>query len=184
MPDMSFDDMNRLAEDSPIGANRLIFLPYLFGERCPYSDANARGVFFGLSGTTSKGDMVRAVMEGVAFGMKDLYGLVSGFARLDEIYITGGGAKSDIWGRIISSVLNKKLSVLNVEEGPAFGAALIASVGSGVFDSFESAKQKSLSVVKTFTPEANERYEELYKIYKKLYAANKPLFKELSLLSY
>jgi len=180
MPELSFEDMNALAEQSPAGANRLVFLPYIFGERCPYSDADARGVFFGLSGTTDKADMVRAVMEGVAFGFKDLFGLVTEFVPLNEVYITGGGAKSDIWGRIIADVLGVRLSVLNIEEGPAFGAALIAAVGSGVFANFEEAKGKALSVVKTYEPDKNNNYDKLYGVYKSLYTANKKIFGELA----
>ena len=176
----NFDDMNALAGASPPGSNKLIFLPYIFGERCPYSDANARGVFFGLSGTTDRRDIVRAVMEGVAYSMKDLYGLVSDFVPIDEIYITGGGAKSNVWGQIISDVIGVELSVLNIEEGPAFGAAIIAAVGCGMYGSFEEAKAKTLSVTKVFRPQPKSVYEKQYAIYKKLYAANKNLFAELS----
>jgi len=180
MPELGFDEMAALAAKSPAGSNNLIFLPYIFGERCPYSDADARGVFFGLSGTTDKSDIVRAVMEGVAFGLKDLCGLVSGFVPLNEVYITGGGAKSPVWGQIIADVLGVELSVLNIEEGPAFGAALIAGVGSGMFSSFEEAKNKALSVVNAYLPDNKRVYEKQYAIYKQLYAANKNIFKELS----
>ena len=179
-PELSFDDMNALAEESSPGSGGLVFLPYLFGERCPYSDADARGVLFGLSGTTDRRDIVRAVMEGVAFAMKDLFGLVSNFVSIDEIYMTGGGAKSGVWGQIMADVIGRRLYVLNIEEGPAFGAALIAAVGCGMFESFEEAKGKCLSVVKVFEPRAVAVYEKQYAIYKKLYEANKNIFRELA----
>jgi len=178
---LSMDELNELAAKAPIGSNKLIFLPYLFGERCPHTDANARGVFFGISSLTGKGEMARAVMEGVAFGLRDMFDLVLGFADMDEIYITGGGAKSELWGKIICNVIGRKLMVLNVEEGPAFGAALIAGVGAGVFADFKSAKNKSMKVVKEYLPEkfAVSEYEKFYGIFRKLYKANKELFAEL-----
>jgi len=182
LTDLSMDELNALAAKAPIGSNKLLFLPYLFGERCPHTDANARGMFFGISSLTGKGEMARAVMEGVAFAFKDMFDLVLGFAEMNEIYITGGGAKSELWGRIISNVINRELKVLNVEEGPAFGAALIAGVGAGVFESFKSAKDKTMKVVKTYTPnpaEASE-YEKFYRVFKGLYAANKEHFAALA----
>jgi xylulokinase len=180
----TMDESNILAEKVPIGSNKLIFLPYLFGERSPYTDANARGVFFGLSSLTGKGEMARAVMEGVAFGLKDMFLLVEGFADMDEIYITGGGAKSELWGKIICNVINRNLKVLNVEEGPAFGAALIAGVGADVFADFKSAKAKSMKVVKQYVPNARDaaEYEKFHAIYRELYAANKDIFASLAQL--
>lgn len=179
---LSMDELNKLAEKAPIGSNKLIFLPYLFGERCPHTDANARGVFFGLSSLTGKGEMARAVMEGVAFGLKDMFSLVQGFADMNEIYITGGGAKSELWGKIICNCLNRKLKVLNVEEGPAFGAALIAGVGAGVFTDFKSAKNLSMKVVKEYIPNEADaaEYEKFYAVFKNLYKANKELFASLA----
>lgn len=176
----SFDELNALAEAAPAGSGGLVFLPYLFGERCPYSDANARGVFFGLSGATGQGEIIRSVMEGVAFGLKDLFALVTDFVDVKELYITGGGAKSKVWGQIISDIVNRPLNVLNIEEGPSFGAALIALVGSGMCPDFETAKGKTVKIIKTITPGENvNKYSEINKIYKKLYTTNKELFAEL-----
>ncbi len=178
--DNSFDELNALADASPAGSDGIIFLPYLFGERCPYSDANARGVFFGISGGTEKGDMIRAVMEGVAFGLKDLFTLVTDFVDVNEVYITGGGAKSKVWGQIIADVVNRELKVLNIEEGPSFGAALIALVGAGMCPDFETAKGKSVKVIKTIKPGENVlKYDSIHKLYKELYTANKEAFKKL-----
>lgn len=180
LSDSSFDEINALADRAPAGSGGVVFLPYLFGERCPYSDANARGMFFGISGGTSAGDMIRSVMEGVAFGLKDLFSLVKKFADVNELYITGGGAKSKVWGQIISDVVQRELKVLNIEEGPSFGAALIALVGAGICPDFETAKGKSVKVIKTIKPSENvSKYKELYEIYRELYAANKDVFSKL-----
>jgi len=172
-----FEDFNSMAKLSNTGSNGIIFLPYLFGERCPVSDPNARGMFFGLSATTTKNDIVRSVMEGVAFNIRAMFELVQDFTTTDKIYITGGGAKSDIWGQIISDILNCPINVLNIEEGPAFGAALIAGVGAGVYKSFETITDSFLRVQKTIEPTKNDIYNKQYGIFKRLYYANKDLFK-------
>lgn len=178
--DTSFNELNALAEKAPVGSGGIVFLPYLFGERCPYSDVNARGVFFGISGATGKGELIRSVMEGVAFGLKDLFSLVTDFVDVNELYITGGGAKSKIWGQIIADVVGRELNVLNIEEGPSFGAALIALVGSGICSDFETAKGKSVKVIKTIKPSENvTKYTEIHKIYTELYKTNKEMFAKL-----
>ncbi len=178
--DVSFDELNALADKTPAGSNGIIFLPYLFGERCPYSDPNARGVFFGISGASGKGEMIRAVMEGVAFGLKDLFSLVTDFVDVNELYITGGGAKSKVWGQIIADIVNRELNVLNIEEGPSFGAALIALVGSGICPDFETAKSKSVKIIKTIKPSQNaEKYEKIHKLYTELYKTNAEMFKKI-----
>jgi len=179
---MSFEEMDELAAKTPAGSNGLVFLPYLFGERCPHSDANARGMFFGLNANTAEGEFSRSVMEGVAFGFKGMFDLVSDFTDINEIYITGGGARSKLFGQIIADVLNRPLKILNIEQGPAFGAALIAAVGSGMFVDFASAKDKTLKVARTIEPNTddNKVYEKYYKIYSALYDANKALFAKLA----
>ena len=178
--DVSFDEINALADNTPAGSNGVIFLPYLFGERCPYSDVNARGVFFGISGANGKGELIRSVMEGVAFGLKDLFKLVTDFVDINELYITGGGAKSKVWGQIIADVVGREVNVLNVEEGPSFGAALIALVGAGICPDFETAKGNSVKIIKTIKPSENTaKYAEIHKIYSELYKVNKDIFAKL-----
>ncbi len=132
-----FSELDALAAKSSIGSNGVIFMPYLFGERTPHNDPNARGVFFGLSGATNQGDIIRSVLEGVAFGIRDMYEKVRDFAQIDEFTITGGGAKSCLWGQIISDVLNKPLNVNSISEGPSLGAAFLALNGSGLWNSIE-----------------------------------------------
>jgi xylulokinase len=178
----SFDELNRLAAEAPIGSNKLIFTPYLFGERCPHTDPNARGVFFGLSPLSGKGALARAVMEGVAFGLKDMFNLVSGFAEMNEVYITGGGGKSPLWGQIICDVIGVPLKLLNVSEGPAFGAALIAGVGAGLFPDFKSAKEKTMRVEKEYAPipENAAEYAKFYPVFREVYASTRELYGKLA----
>ena len=171
-----FDTFNELARQSAPGAGGVVFLPYLFGERCPVNNPAACGMFFGLRATTTKADMVRAVMEGVAFNIKAMFELVAPLAEISDIYITGGGAKSGIWGQIIADILGRSIAVLNIEQGPAFGAALIAGIGAGVFGSFEEAKEKFLTTTKTIIPEAHEAYPRQFELFKQLYEANRALF--------
>ena len=172
----SFKDFDQMAEAAPPGSKGLIFLPYLSGERCPFSDPDVRGVFFGLSAHTKTNEMVRAVLEGVAFNIRAMFELVSSFTEIGQILITGGGAASPIWRQIIADVLNRPLSVLNIEEGPAFGAAMIAAVGAGLYDSFEAAEDGLLKTVIEVVPQPNPIYENQYKVFTELYAQTKQLF--------
>lgn len=172
-----FGELDKLAEKSPAGSNGVIFLPYLFGERTPHNDPNARGILFGLSGSTNSGDIIRSVLEGVAFGIKDMYEGVNRFTTADELTITGGGAKSELWGQIIADVLNKPLKVNNISEGPSLGAAFIALNGSGLQPDMAKLQGAVLKCGRLITPSGNaERYEPYYNIYKKLYKANKEIF--------
>jgi xylulokinase len=176
-PDLTFDEMNELAAATPAGSNGLTFLPYLFGERCPHNDENARGVFFGISGTTGRGEFARAVMEGVAFGLRDMFAMVKGFTPINEIIITGGGAKSPLWAGIIADVLDTPLYVSDVAEAPAMGAAAIAAVGCGIYGNFgDFATKLGKREVITPNPANKKVYAERYGLYKKLYEANKDFF--------
>lgn len=176
-----FKELDSLAEKSPQGSNGLIFLPYLFGERTPHNNPDARGIFFGLSSSTNKGDIIRSVLEGVAFGIRDMYEIVLNFTSLDELTITGGGAKSPLWGQIIADVLNKPLKVNGVSEGPSLGAAFLALTGSGICKSLEELQKKVLKCERMIIPSADAKvYDKYYALYKKLYKANKELFSELS----
>ncbi len=175
---LSFDELNVLAEDAPAGSGGLIFLPYLFGERSPHNDPDARGAFIGIFGGCEKGNIIRSVMEGVGYAVKDMYEEVVKFTDLNEIFITGGGAKSNLWGQICSDILNKPLKVLNISEGPSYGAALIALVGSGAAEDFEAAKGGKVKVIKEITPSENTKiYDRFYPVFRQLYKSNKENFK-------
>lgn len=177
-----FAELDSLAEKAPIGSGGLIYLPYLFGERTPHNDPNARGVFFGLSGSTDKGCIIRSVLEGVAFGIRDMYEKVSAFSSLDELTLTGGGAKSPLWSQIIADVLNKPLKVNSISEGPSLGAAFLAAAGSGLC-TLDEIQSKVLKCERVVAPSSDAaKYEPYYDIYKKLYVANKDIFAQLNAL--
>lgn len=170
-------------EQEPItklGENHVFFLPYLMGERSPHNDPDARGVFFGMSMDTSRADMTQAVLEGVAFALRDSFEVAKSLGiKIERTKICGGGAKSPLWKQIIANVLNIKVDVLEVEEGPSLGGAMLAAVGCGVYPDVETAGKKLAKVVDTVepTPELAAKYEERYAKFKQLYPAMKPLFK-------
>ena len=171
------------AEQAPItklGENHVYFLPYLMGERSPHNDPDARGVFFGMSMDTSRADMTQAVLEGVAFGLRDSLEVARKLGiKIERTKICGGGAKSPLWKKIIANVMNIKVDVLEVEEGPSLGGAMLAAVGCGVFPDVETAGKKLAKVVDTVepTPELAAKYEERYQKFRQLYPTMKPLFK-------
>ncbi len=179
-----FKEINDGVEASPAGADSLIFLPYLVGERCPHADADARGVFFGLKISHNKGDMARAVMEGVTFGLKEIYNLIRE-AKPDmlpsAVISSGGGSKSKAWLQIQADIFNLPVKTLTgAAEGGAYGAAIVAGVGAGIFDSVESAakllKEESLTMP---IAENVAVYEKLFKVYQGLYTDLKDRFKQL-----
>ena len=173
------------AEQAPIqklGENHVFFLPYLMGERSPHNDPDARSVFFGMSMDTSRADMTQAVLEGVAFALRDSLEVAKSLGiKIERTKICGGGAKSPLWKQIIANVMNIKVDVLEVEEGPSLGGAMLAAVGCGVYPDVETAGRKLAKVVDTVepTPELAAKYEERYQKFKELYPVMKPLFKNL-----
>jgi len=180
-----FKEINDGVEASPAGADSLIFLPYLVGERCPHPDVDARGVFFGLKISHNKGDMARAVMEGVTFGLKEIYDLIRE-AKPDmtpkAVFSSGGGSKSKAWLQIQADIFNLPVKTLTgAAEGGAYGAAVVAGVGAGIFESVEAAS-KLLKEESVTLPIAENVaiYEELFDVYKGLYTDLKDRFKQLS----
>ena len=172
---IGYDELNTLAEAAPAGADGLIFLPYLFGERCPVANPNARGIFFGLNRQHGAAHMARAVMEGVAHNIRAMLDEVAEIAEINEFYITGGGAKSPIWGQIIADIIGHEIAVLNIEEGPAFGAALIAAVGAQLYPDFDTAKADFLKVARRITPANQGFYDKPHEHFRNIYKANAPL---------
>ena len=162
-----------------LGENHVYFLPYLMGERSPHNDADARGAFIGMSMDTSRKDMTQAVMEGVAFGLRDSLEVARKLGiKIDSSKICGGGAKSPLWKKIIANVMNLKLEIIESEEGPGYGAAILAAVGCGVYSSVEVATDKLVKVIDTVEPETDlvEKYEQRYQTFKKYYPALKGMF--------
>ena len=162
-----------------LGENRVLYLPYLMGERSPHNDPDARAAFIGMSMDTTREDMTQAVLEGVAFGLRDSLEVARSIGVSPErTKICGGGAKSPLWRKIIANVMNMKVDIIESEEGPGYGAAILAAVGCGVFSSVEEAAKKLVTVVATEEPdpELTAKYEERYQKFRKLYPALKGMF--------
>ena len=170
------------AEQAPIqklGENNVFFLPYLMGERSPHNNPDARGVFFGMSMDSTRADMTQAVLEGVAFGLRDSLEVARSLGtKIERTKICGGGAKSPLWKKIIANVMNLKVDVLENEEGPSMGGAMLAGVGCGAYPDVEAIGKKMAHVVDTVEPEEElvAKYEERYQKFKELYPALRPLF--------
>lgn len=162
-----------------LGENQVFYLPYLMGERSPHNDPKARAAFIGMSMDTTREEMTQAVLEGVAFGLRDSLEVARSLGiRIERTKICGGGAKSPLWKRIIANVMNLKVDVIESEEGPGYGGAILAAVGCGEFASVGEAAEKLVKVVDTVEPEPKlvEKYEERYQKFKRFYPALKELF--------
>ncbi|GAB6109133.1 xylulokinase [Fusibacter bizertensis] len=162
--------------------NGLYFLPYLMGERSPHNDPHARGVFWGLNLSHGQGDMTRAVIEGVAFGLRDSFEIVKSLGQeITEIRINGGGSKNDFWCQMIADVLSTKVVKLETDAGPAYGAAILAAVGAGKFDSVKEACDTLVKTTDSYMPSETQAvaYDKKYKSFSKLYPALKALFPEV-----
>ena len=168
--------------DEMLGENRVFFLPYLMGERSPINDTDARGTFIGMSMDTTRADMVQAVLEGVAFAIRDSVEVARGLGiEISRSKICGGGAKSPLWKRIIANVLNVTLEVPVTEQGPGMGGAMLAMVACGEFASVSEACEKLVRVSSTVEPEPAlcEKYQDRYEKFKKIYPSVRTLFKEI-----
>lgn len=162
-----------------LGENKVFYLPYLMGERSPHNNPDARALFIGMSMDTTREEMTQAVLEGVAFGLRDSLEVARSLGiKIERTKICGGGAKSPLWKKIIANVMNLKVDVIESEEGPALGGAMLAAVGCGDFENVEAAADKIVKVIDTVEPEAElvEKYEERYQQFKKIYPAVKELF--------
>jgi xylulokinase len=167
------------AAGAPPGCEGLIFLPYLTGERTPYPDPNARGVFFGLTLRHDRRHLSRAVLEGVAYGLRDSFEILEEMGvPIREVRASGGGARSPLWRQIQADVTGREHVTINVDEGPAFGVALLAGVGTGVWSSAAEACRATIQVVDHCRPEAEGRavYDSYYPVYRGLYPALKASF--------
>ena len=162
-----------------LGENQVFYLPYLMGERSPHNDPSARAAFIGMSMDTTREEMTQAVLEGVAFGLRDSLEVARNLGiQIERTKICGGGAKSLLWKKIIANVMNLKVDVIESEEGPGYGAAILAAVGCGAFENVERAVEKLVHVVETVEPDAGlvEKYEQRYQKFKKYYPALRGLF--------
>ena len=182
-PNMSFDDLLKEAEAIHEGSEGLQFLPYLSGERTPHPDPLARGAFIGLTLRHSRAHMTRAVLEGVAFGLKDSFTLIqnAGLGKVTQVRASGGGTKGALWRQIMADVLNAELVTVNTTEGGAYGAALLAGVGTGAWNSVAEACNACIKITGSTQPKASsvDAYRKSYAIYQDLYPALKESFQAL-----
>ena len=165
-----------------LGENNVYFLPYLMGERSPLNDPYARGTFIGLTMDSTRADMTQAVLEGVAFAIRDSFEVARSLGiQIERSKICGGGAKSPLWRKIIANVLNIKIDRIESEEGPGYGGAMLAAVGCGEYASVEEAAKKLVKIIDTIEPEPElaAKYEEKYRKFAKIYPAVKELFVQL-----
>ncbi len=162
-----------------LGENHVYFLPYLMGERSPHNNPNARGTFIGMTMDTTRADMTQAVLEGVAFALRDSFEVAKSLGiKIERTKICGGGAKSPLWKKMIANILNVKVDVIESEEGPALGGAMLAAVACGEYANVEEVAAKIVKVVDTVEPVAElvAKYEERYSRFKEIYPACKPIY--------
>jgi len=182
-PKESFAEIVAEAEQAPAGGDGLLFMPYLSGERTPYPDPLARGSFVGLTVRHRRAHLTRAVLEGVAFSMKDCFSLLqgAGLGAVKEVRIAGGGAKGPLWRRIVASTLGLPMVTVNSTEGAAYGAALLGGVGCGAWPSVEAACDATIAVTGRDEPVAewSKAYDGLYPRYRELYGALRPTYDKL-----
>ena len=162
-----------------LGENQVFYLPYLMGERSPLNDPDARGAFIGMTMDTTREDMTKAVFEGVAFALRDSLEVAKSIGISPErTNICGGGARSPLWRKIIAAVLNMQVDMIESEEGPGYGAAILAAVGCGVFPSVEDAANQLVRIVKTEDPDPElvKKYDRQYHKFQKIYPALRNVF--------
>ena len=165
-----------------LGENNVFFLPYLMGERSPHNDPDAAGTFIGMRMDTKREDMTLAIFEGVTFALRDSLEVARSLGiKIERTMICGGGAKSPLWKRLVANILNVEVDVPMSEEGPGFGAAILAAVGCGEYESVEKAAKSIIKIKEKIKPEADlvVKYEEKYQKFKKIYPALKDVFKEI-----
>jgi xylulokinase len=181
----AYDLLMREAAAAPPACEGLLFLPYLQGERTPHLDASARGGWIGLTAAHDRRHLIRAVLEGVAFSLKDCFGIIAEQGlHFTQVRVTGGGARSELWRQILADVLGVELATTTATEGPAFGAALLAGVAAGLYPSIEEACRATVRVVEVTAPQPGlgPIYARAYEQYRALYPALQSVFQSLAAL--
>jgi len=178
-PGAAYDALTAEAATAPAGSQGLYWLPYLMGERTPHLDAAARGGWIGLTARHTRADLIRALLEGVSYSQKDCLDIIEELGvEVESVRVSGGGARSPFWRQLLADVLGKRVVVLETQEGSAYGAALMALVGTGVYGSVPEACRAAIREVDSVTPRSTER--ELYacghQVYRALYPALRPLY--------
>lgn len=184
-PNMSYGEIDKNAAALPIGCDKLIYLPYLMGERSPILDSNARGVFFGLSAMHTASHMARAVIEGVSYSLYSCLEVIREVGiDVSDMALCGGGGKSPFWQQMLADIYNIPIKTMASDEGAALGAAILAGCCAGVYPSVEAGceaivKDKSRSLPRG---DVHNTYMQFYRIYDSLYTALKNSFMRLSQL--
>lgn len=182
-PGVVFDDLVKEAESIPAGSEGLQFLPYLSGERTPHPDPLARGAFIGLTVRHGRGHLTRAVLEGVAYGLKDSFTLIqnAGLGEITQVRASGGGTKSRLWRQILASVLEAELVTVNTTEGAAYGAALLAGVGAGYWKDVDAACKAAIVITGKEIPDSAQvdSYRKGYEVYRDLYPTLRNTFRKM-----
>src|SRR5580700_5078820 len=184
-PGEEYDALTAAAASAPAGSQGLYWLPYLMGERTPHLDAQARGGWIGLTASTTRADLIRAVIEGVSYSQRDCLDLVEALGvEVNSVRASGGGAKSAFWRQLLASILNKRVVTLETQEGSAYGAALLAMVGSGEFASVQEACRAVICETDSVSPDGDAAfYAKAHHVYAGLYGSLKPAFAEIARLA-
>jgi len=177
-PGSAYDALIEEASHAPAGSQGLFWMPYLMGERTPHLDSYARGGWVGLTAKHRRADLIRSVLEGVSFSLKDCLGIIEGMGvRIDNVRLSGGGARSAFWRGMLADVFARPVATLETQEGSAYGVALLAMVGAGAFPSVEEACRSVIRETEQRLPEND--YRRTYETFSKLYPALKPLYREM-----
>jgi xylulokinase len=182
-PGVDFGELVDRAQNILAGSEGLLFLPYLTGERTPHPDPLARGAFIGLTVRHTQGHMTRSVLEGVAFGLRDGFELMkgAGLSEIRQVRVSGGGAKSPLWCQILADVFDSELVTVNTTEGAAYGAALMATVGAGVYADLPAIVNHAVQLTGSTSPGSNvATYDQYYAIYRQLYPTLREQFAAVS----
>jgi xylulokinase len=174
------------AADAPAGSEGLFFMPYLTGERCPYPDPCARGGWIGLTSRTTRPMMIRALLEGVTCGMRDALEIIHEMGiPVTQVRASGGGARSEFWRQLQADIYKQPIVLTNATEGPAYGVALLAGVGTGVWNSVEQACRATIKTTAKVAPNKKRAafYDRYYATYHKLYGDLKDRFAEIAALA-
>lgn len=170
-------------EITRLGENQVFYLPYLMGERSPHNDPFARAMFIGMTMDTTRSAMTQAVLEGVAFGLRDSLEVARNLGiSIERTKICGGGAKSNLWRKMIANILGLKVDIIESEEGPGYGAAILAAVGCGIFPDVQTAAKNLVHVIDTIEPEKElvQKYEKCYQKFCQIYPTVKTLYQKLN----
>ncbi len=182
-PGTSYDELTAEAAQSPAGAQGLFWLPYLMGERTPHLDATARGGWIGLTASHTRADMIRAVIEGVSYSQRDCLDIIESLGvKVSSARASGGGAQSAFWRRLLADILNKRVVTLETQEGSAYGAALLALAGTGVYGSVPEACRAAIRETESVVPQDPDAafYEKAHRVYQAMYPALKPMYAQIA----